>query len=90
MVWLADLANLSESHSPVPQVTLNELGQHIGSDHVNVTIGAETPAARPYTRSYTSLSDIAREVDVSRVLAAAVSAPGAGGGRVSLACSHAQ
>jgi hypothetical protein len=40
---------------------------------VNVTIGAETPLARPYTRPYTSLSALAQEVDMSRVLAGVVS-----------------
>jgi hypothetical protein len=74
MVWLA-VQVLPEFHSPDPQVTLHELGQQIGSDRVNVTIGAETPAARPYTRTYTSLSDIAREVDLSRILAGVVSGP---------------
>jgi hypothetical protein len=64
---------LLDPHSPDLQVTLHELGQQIGSDRVNVTIGAETPAARPYTRTYTSLSDIAREVDLSRILAGVVS-----------------
>jgi hypothetical protein len=55
------------------QVILDALGQQIGSDHVNVTIGAETPLARPYTRTYISLSSIAQEVDMSRVLAGVVS-----------------
>jgi hypothetical protein len=59
------------SHTFCPQVTLDALGQTIGSDTVSVTIGSEGGNYAP--RTYTSLTQLANEVGLSRTLGGVVS-----------------